>query len=360
MPTPAELNGTSRRKRSPLGNGLGAVMGVLIRPLYEREINRRNRAYDAGEGVTRLEKPVVSIGNLSVGGTGKTPMVAAMVNALVRAGKTPCIAMRGYGKKKKGGVVGISDEEQEYLRLLPGVPVVAQPDRIAGLRALFETPAGKGVNVVVLDDGFQHRKIARDVDVVLIDASAGTLEDRLLPAGWLREPMESLKRAHAVVITHAERAEAAEVDRIRRAARAINPLLVVATARHEWSSLRRREAGMKGAESVRPVSELAGKRVFVTCGIGNPDAFVAAVRAAGAMIGSTRVWPDHHLYDEAATNEVIRSGNGLDGIITTEKDWTKLERRRVEWPCPVYRPTLEMVFEDGWEGLWGLIDRRVG
>ncbi len=156
--------------------------------------------------------------NLSVGGTGKTPMVMHVLRVLLERGYRPCVAMRGYSKSKDGA----ADETDAYRRAFPEVPIMAQPDRIAGLRSLLErTPAEKQFDRVVLDDGFQHRQIARDLDVVLIDATPGrsVFADRLLPAGWLRERVGSLARASAVVLTHAELASREHIDALRGAIR---------------------------------------------------------------------------------------------------------------------------------------------
>src|SRR4051794_5329108 len=157
-----------RARRGPVAGPVGAALAAV----YSWEIGRRNRRYDAGRGVVRFDRPVISVGNLSVGGTGKTPMVAHIVGVLLQAGHTPAIAMRGYGSKASGGR---SDEAEEYRRKFPGVPVLARPDRTLALIEQFarehDDAGGRQSDVVVLDDGFQHRKIARDLDIVLVDAS---------------------------------------------------------------------------------------------------------------------------------------------------------------------------------------------
>lgn len=346
---------TTTPRTGPLGRGLGALVGRLAEPVYRYEITRRNRAFDAGKGVTRLDRPVISVGNLSVGGTGKTPLVAKLVRELIAAGKRPCIAMRGYARRR--GASGISDEAEEYATLLPGVSVVAQPDRIAGLRALFATPAGADVDVVVLDDGFQHRRIAREVDIVLIDASAGTLEDRLLPAGWLREPVASLARAHAVVVTHVERAPEGEVERIRRAVERVNPALAFAECRHAWGEL---VGGPEGAD----VGWLRGRRVVAVCAIGNPAAFLSGVRAAGAEVVEEIVLPDHDPFGRGPKERMLRATtrHRAEAIVCTEKDWTKIGPRGSGeiWDCPVVRPRVELRFDKGWDEVWGLVPQAVG
>lgn len=348
-----ERRAGSRSVRGPLegtlGRSLGRAVGAVATPLYAVGIGRRNRRFDAGVGVTLLDRPVISIGNLSVGGTGKTPMVARVVTELARAGKRPCIAMRGY--KHATTSDGVSDEAVLYARLVPGVPVVAQADRIAGLRAMFATPAGAGVDCVVLDDGFQHRKIARDVDIVLVDASAGTLDDRLLPAGWLREGWESLRRAHAVVVTHAERATVGEVERLVVAAQRVHAGIVTAVCRHAWTGL------LDQPDTVLPPEWLRGKRVFGVCAIGNPGAFVQDVeRRSGGLVG-TAILADHDPYLPSTVERVaaeIRAARP-DVVICTEKDWVKLRAGAEQFGRPVVRPRLEMEFDRGWEDVWTLV-----
>ena len=143
--------------------------------------------------------PVISIGNLTLGGTGKTPMVQHAASVLMDAGHRPAIVLRGYGARRGED----SDEAMEHRAALPGVPVMAQPDRVAALATLRRTHPE--VDVVLLDDGFQHRFVKRCSDIVLIDARRVLDEERVLPAGRLREPLASLARATDVVVTHADR-----------------------------------------------------------------------------------------------------------------------------------------------------------
>lgn len=324
-----------------------AWIGRVLEPIYAAAIARRNRRFDAGRGVVRLDRPVISVGNLSVGGTGKTPMVVHLVRELLAAGRRPCIAMRGYVPRSSRGDRGaaLSDEAEQYKRLLPGVPVVAQPDRAAGLQRLFATDEGRVIDCVVLDDGFQHRRLARDLDIVLLDASRNPFEDRLLPAGWLREPVASLARAHAIVATHTELAGPQRTESILRSAAAITPRAALAAARHAWSALTVAQAGVEREE---PVGWLAGRRITAVCAIGNPEGFLAGVRAAGAQITSSMVLPDHDRYDPETVRAITRTATGAAAIVTTEKDWAKLGRLDpATWPCPVARPVLTLEFDRG-------------
>ncbi len=352
------------RRRGPLRQPLAAPLAFA----YGRAIAQRNRAFDAGKRVITFDRPVISVGNLSVGGTGKTPMVIAIVRALREAGREPCIAMRGYRAAKTGGK---SDEAAVYTAELPETPVVAQANRVDGLIALFATERGRRVDCIVLDDGFQHRRIARQMDIVLIDAMCDVFADRLLPAGWLREPVASLSRAHAVVVTHAENVSAGEVKRMASRVREIAPRALVGVARHEWTGLRSGDAAI-GAERPatqepaaerqatrdRPVSWLHGRRVVAVCAIGNPRAFIAGIERAGARIAASVVRPDHDAFAPGVVSRIIDAARreAAGAIVCTEKDWTKLRRVEAQrWPCEVVRPRLEMTFAEGWEVLRGRV-----
>ncbi|MGE3107297.1 MAG: tetraacyldisaccharide 4'-kinase [Phycisphaerales bacterium] len=349
-------DGPPQDPRGPLSARLGAlgtVLGRAAEPLYRMGINRVNRRYDAGAGVVRLDVPVVSIGNLSVGGTGKTPMVAWVARELVGLGMKPCVAMRGYARS---GAHGRSDEEDEYGRLLPGVPIVAQPDRSAGIARLLRGSSGSRPDVVVLDDGFQHRRLARGLDVVLIDISRDPFQDRLLPAGWLREPVESLRRADAVVLTHAELAPDEVGDRIEGEVRRVmagatgrdrgnggaSPL--IARARHVWRAVN------VGDES-RGVEWLRGVRALVVCAVGNPGGFIAGARRHGVIVAGEVVLPDHDPYAPRTLDRIARAlgASGAEVILTSEKDWSKLRDRDGDWARgrAVARPSLGIEFDRG-------------
>lgn len=332
--------------------GPGPIWGPFARVparVYGWEIARRNRRFDAGRGVLSIDRPVISVGNLSVGGTGKSPMVLRIVSMLRVAGRHPCIAMRGYA----GGADGAgSDEAKVYRSELADVPIVARPDRLEGLLDLFRTAEGEAVNCVVLDDGFQHRRLARQLDIVLLDATRDAFRDRLLPAGWLREPVASLARAHVVVVTHAQAVAAANVEAMLGAARGVNPRVVTAVCEHAWQGLR--TATAEGDAEVA-VDVLGSRRVAVCCAIGNPGAFVSQVRqaAAGPMAGEL-ILRDHDPLHVDTIARLLRMlhESGAEALVVTEKDWVKLMRVRPEaWPCPVYRPRLEVRFRSGEEAL---------
>ncbi len=329
-----------------------AFLGAIAEPFYRAAITARNRHFDSaisGDGrIGRLPLPVVSVGNLSVGGTGKTPFVRWMARLLASSAAgthRPLIALRGYKQAATGGV---SDEAEEYRTLLPGIAIATGADRFATINTALANPPAGGMapTVVVLDDGFQHRKLARDFDLVLIDATRPPMSDALLPAGWLREPITSLTRAHAVVVTHAEAALPGVVEAVLSAARAVNPSLFLAVTSH---ALTLPEAAL-------------GQRVLVVCGIGNPGPFIQAVRHLAQVVGSIEL-EDHAAYTPARVRQIARrvAATGTQLIVTTGKDAVKLTRLVPgALPVPVVPAGLALRFEQGESDLAAAIIAAVG
>jgi tetraacyldisaccharide 4'-kinase len=313
---------SSGRLEARLAERGGAVELLRVpAALFGAAALARRAAYDLGLlPVHRLDVPVVSVGNLTAGGTGKTPMCAWIVAELERRGLRPGLLSRGY----RAAADGRNEEARLLERLLPGTPHVQSPDRVRGGRELVR----RGCLSLVLDDGFQHRRLARDLDLVLVDATqpfglappanGGAPVRALLPRGLLREPPSSLARAHAIVITRASQAEAAEageVDRLERELDAIAPGVPRIRADHEPEGLRDERGRFQALAS------LEGREVDLLSGIGNPRAFEASVRELGARIGEHRAFPDHHAYAHGDL-----AGLGADGraLVTTAKDAPKL------------------------------------
>lgn len=318
---------------------------ALLRPIagiYAAAIAIRNRRFDRGRGVVRIAAPVVSVGNLTVGGTGKTPMVAEIATRLMQLGARPIVAMRGYGAR----IDGRSDERLVLESLLPSLRVVSGADRVAALARAGEPR--EACTVVVLDDGFQHRRIARDLDIVLVDATRPSLEGGLLPAGWLREPAVSLRRADAVVVTRASRLDEALAAAIER----LHGRPPIAWTDHAWSGLDRFEQG--DAAASEGIEWLAGRRVAVLAGVGRPDAFEAMVRAAGATVAVRASARDHQAYSPRRVASLVRATSAGEAVVTTLKDWVKL---RPLWPPErtVVVPRLQIRWNAGREAF----DRRL-
>jgi tetraacyldisaccharide 4'-kinase len=326
-------------RRTPLPTALAWA----ARPLawcYGAGVAFRNARFDRGGGVRTLPVPVVSIGNLVAGGTGKTPCVAWTVAALAARGHRPLIAMRGYGARP--GEQG--DEELEYRSILPNIPVVAHPKRAdAVLSHLAAHP--DACDAVVLDDGFQHRGIARALDVVLVDASRPSLDDALLPSGWLREPAANLRRAHAVIVTRASEVDAALASRIA----ALHGRPPIAWTRHAWRGLEVHAAADGGGGGRVATTWLRGRRVALVCGVGHPGSVVASLEAHGAIVAETRIFRDHAAFDAASVRGLGRIAERVDAIVATRKDWVKLapfERERSGLP-PIVVPDLAIEFLEG-------------
>lgn len=352
--------------KPPVAGAVGRAMSWV----YGQVIAHRNANFDRGKGVVTFDRPIISVGNLSVGGTGKTPVTMWLIQLLRREGYWPCVAMRGYGMPKGRGLE--SDEAREYLQAFADLPIVAQPDRTQGLLELFSTefehdearensyePVSekRTSDVVVLDDGFQHRQIARQLDIVLIDATRDPFQDRLLPAGFLRESPASLARAHAVVLTHAEAVAAHELTKLAARVQAISKRLVVASCRHHWAGLRRSVASGQADEHL-PVEWLRDKKALAVCAIGNPEAFVQSVREHAGTVIEAMVLRDHDPYEPATVQRIVdtakRSGSHV--IVCTQKDWSKLARiAATTWPCAVVRPQLEVQMVAGEDALRPII-----
>ena len=277
----------------------------------------RGRAYDAGWlRAERLGVRVVAVGNLGVGGNGKTPLVAWLVARALQLGRRPGVLARGYGREPGAT---LNDEGRLLARRFPGLPQEQAPDRVAAGRRLL---ARHTVDVLFLDDGFQHRRLARDLDLVCLDAERPFAQGRLLPAGDLREPPSALTRADAVVMTRAGALdEATRRQRIATIHGHARRELPVWFAEHapldvESSSDRRCE----------PVATLRGREVVLLSSIARPAAFEATVVGLGARVLAHHARRDHHRHDPAAVEALARDARRRGaGLLTTEKDAVKLD-----------------------------------
>jgi tetraacyldisaccharide 4'-kinase len=278
--------------------------------LYGGVIAIRNALYDSGAfRVHPASVPVVSVGNVTVGGTGKTPFSAYLVGELTSAGHRPAVVMRGYG----------DDELHLHARLNPGVTVVTAADRVVGIRQA----AASGADVVVLDDGFQHRRASRDLDIVLVSAETWRSDLWLLPAGPLRESRRSLDRADVIVVTQ-KSATDDEATAVMGAIHAMHPSADVAIAALQPDALER----ASGGESLT-LDRLCGERVLAVAGIGDPSSFFAQLRQLGAAVTELR-FRDHHDYTSADSVRIVAESGGHKYVVTTGKDAVKLA---TVWPA---------------------------
>ena len=316
----------------------------LLLPLafaYGLAVAWRNRRFDRGVGVRRLECPVVSIGNLTAGGTGKTQMVADVAQRLARLGASPIVALRGYRADREGR----SDEAELHRAALPGVPVVVGADRHASLQASGHAMARP--TVVVLDDGFQHRRLARDLDIVLVDATRDALADPLLPAGWLREPARALKRADAVVVTRADRIDDALAQRIER----LHGRPPSGWVRHAWDGFDLISGSVDRRTSQhRPTGWLRDRSIATLLGVGNPGSIRAMLAELGSVERLAIPAKDHQRYGEREAAEIARLAerSNAECLFTTAKDWVKLGRSwRSDLPVAIPRLRIEWLAGEG-------------
>lgn len=293
--------------------GARALRGVLapLAWIYGSVSTVRNVLYD--RGVFRVHAapvPVISVGNLTVGGTGKTPFAAFLVRELLATGHHPAVVMRGYG----------DDERHLHARMNPGVTVIAGADRVKGI----QEAAAQGADVVVLDDGFQNRRTRRDLDILLISAERWQETPAVLPAGPLRESLRGAARADLVVITR----KSASDDRLDAVARAVrkSPFVrsPVAVASLEPRAL---VDALGGAEL--PLERLRGQSVLAIAGVGDPASFFEQLRQLGATPTACR-FPDHHAYSPAEAGDLATKSSCHKYAVTTEKDAVKL---RTLWPA---------------------------
>lgn len=339
---------------------LDRLSPLLARPaaiLYRAASALHRAAYDRGwRRVERLPVPVVSVGNLEVGGTGKTPAVAALAEAALRAGRRPAILTRGYGGSGDAGVLrggsweggaieghaGAGDEPLLLSRALPTVPVVVGKRRAANARALLA--AGEPVDLFLLDDGFQHRGLARDRDLVLVDARRPFANGRLLPAGPLREPPAALRRAHRILATGLAPGEPLEEG----TAHLLNRIAPGVPLSRAW--IEARGLAPLGDPGAR-VPLLGGLAVHAVAAIARPERFRASLEREGARVEAWSAFRDHHAFtvEEVRGLERAAGERGL-ALVTTAKDAVRL--------APLLAPgsawwvlRIALVAEEGWDAL---------
>ena len=318
-------------------------LAIPLSGLYGLAVDARNARFDKGNRVIKLPVPVISVGNITTGGTGKTPMVMWIARWLCKNGYKPVIAMRGYGATRDQQ----SDEHALYEKYLTSVPVLADADRKRALKSFL--PNHPEINCVLLDDGFQHRFVARDLDLVLIDDTQDTFKQRLLPAGHLREPLINLKRADAIIVTRSTSGHgdiAAEIEQN-------HGKKPVAWSQHKWTGLEIYNPDLNTENTVW----LNGKGILTMLGVGNPKSILLQIEAFGAKVDVNVPVSDHQKYSIANIKKAKELCNSLDAMLVTAKDWVKL-RGLIEcndWPVPIVVPQLEIEFFNGQEQLQELV-----
>ncbi len=321
---------------------------VSLSKIYAFIVWVRNKLYDKGFLLKtyRADVPVISVGNLTTGGTGKTPLVIWLCNYLTRSGYKCGVLTRGYKLRKSG----FSDEPAMLAKACSETTVIIEPDRVAGAQKAVKNSL---CNVLVMDDGFQHRRLRRDIDIVAIDATEPFGYDRLLPAGLLREPASALFRADAVVITRYNQSSPEQIAKIRQAVRQYKPDIPVAMAVHKPA----RVHIIKGPEI--PLEQLSGKKVYAYCGIGNPAAFFSTLKQLGVQVVGEKCFADHHHYTQADVQNLYEQAKYLDAdiVLGTQKDWIKTALLCVERFDIIFAYlVVELEFVEGQDIIQNLID----
>lgn len=307
------ISGERKDAVAKLARLLLYVQAVAV---YKPLISLRNRLYDKQWLKSyRLGVPVICVGNITAGGTGKTPMVVWLCRYLLQHGKKVAMLSRGYKGSDKTG----NDEIQMLRQTLPEVPVVINPDRVRGGREAIEK---YHPDIIVMDDGFQHRRLRRDLDIVMIDCTCPFGYEALLPRGLLREPLEQLRRADAIVLSRADLISDDELNAIKNRLNAGETGKIIACCRHQPKALFRSD------DEEIPLSQLSGRKVAAFCGIGNPESFPATLNQLGAKVIARKFLPDHVSYNETIVSQLSqwRRDSGADWLMTTEKDWVKLKQ----------------------------------
>ncbi len=305
------------------------LLHVLSLP-YRLIINLRNWLYDHKLfREVKLPCPVISVGNITVGGTGKTPCVIWLGRMLQQQGFKPAVLSRGYGSKNSRPVTIVADGnniltssaiagDEPYLiaRSLPGIPVITGPKRIfTGKTAIDKF----GANVLICDDAFQHRQIFRDINIVLLDSQAPLGNGHMLPRGSLREPLASLSRGNIFILTRTNEAVKTDTFIAKFAEDANIPV---------FGCSHRPVDVVKGDYSVQlPLAELKGKKVYAFAGIAKPDSFKKAINATGAQLVAFDIFPDHHRFSPKELKTVRHNflKSNADFLVTTEKDGMRLQ-----------------------------------
>ncbi len=318
--------------------------------LYGAGARLRRRAFQQGWlRSRRLGRPVISVGNMTVGGSGKTPLVALVAETLLRNGRKPAILTRGYRRKGRTDLIVLEpqpqrnpdarttgDEPALLAMSLPNLPIIICADRFRAGQVAEER---FGVDVHILDDGFQHFTLARDIDLVAIDVTQDVLYDALLPVGRLREPISALVRANIIVLTRTEIRDQAETE---KRVREINPGAPIFRCSTGLRSLVESVSG----RAIKP-GEYGGRPVCAFCAIGNPGAFFSDLRRWGFQPVAEIAFRDHHIYSWDDVRRLNRAATekGAAAFLTTEKDLMNLSPQ-LEFQHPLLACAIQAEIHD--------------
>ena len=330
-----------------MGAGVLRVVFFLLSLLYGCVIRFRNFLYNHKIlPVTTVDVSVICVGNITTGGTGKTPLVIWLCRHLQSKGLRPAILTRGY-RTEEGQ---ISDEPALLAKACADVPVIVNADRVAGAhKAISE----HGAQVLIMDDGFQHRRLGRELDIVTIDATCPFGYGKILPAGLLREPIRELARAKAVVITRSDLADQKQLEAVTETISKHAPTAVIGQTLH------RHTHAVDINEQIINMETLQGQNIFAFCGIGNPDAFFDSLSHSGLNTVGTQTFDDHHTYTAADMEMVLQQAkhDGASMILCTQKDWTKCAPLIPNESSEIFASiVMELDFVAGYDTICGQLD----
>ena len=298
----------TQKKREPFDIIIRPLL-ILMSLLYLSAIKARSLLYINGIfKSSRLSFPVISIGNITWGGTGKTPLAEAISSHLCSEGKKVTLLTRGYG----------SDEDRSMAKNLKGVKIITGSNRLSN--ALFQQQKG-ATDLFILDDGFQHFKIRRNVDIVTVNATEPFGNNHLIPAGILREPLSSFSRADMIVLTKCDLVSEARLAEIKAYIKKINYPADIFESVHEPELLYTRDG------NTHPLEYLKGKTVSAVSGLGDNSSFITTLKNLGADVAAENSYMDHHQYtddDLIAIHDTAKEKR-IKTVVTTEKDWVKLK-----------------------------------
>ena len=298
---------------------------------YAAVMSVRNALYDRRMmPIRQFPIPIISVGNLTLGGTGKSPMVAYLCRFFLEQNLRPGLISRGYGTVNNNTVknnLGVSEGNDEYMEMslrLPTVPHLQHPNRAKAIEQMLQT---EQVDLIILDDAFQHRQVERNTDIVLLDATTPFGFEHIFPRGTLRESLSSLRRADMVFLTRSDLVDESERQRIKQRVLAINPKIAWGETIHVPTSLVHLSAAPI-AERTEPIESIRNQSALAFCGIGNPAAFRKTLERCGVKVVKLVSFPDHYAYTRRDIDELLRTAKelGTDTILCTMKDLVKLNR----------------------------------
>ena len=308
----------SGRQRGPLAALLRCGLRLIEIP-YTWAVRWRNRRFDRADSVIQQAGvPVVSVGNLSLGGTGKTPMVEWIANWLIEHDQQVTLVSRGYGAKQGA----VNDEALELAQKLPTVAHLQNPDRVAAAK---EAVAKHAADIILLDDGFQHRRLHRDLDIVLIDALEPFGFEHVFPRGTLREPLTGLGRADVVALSRADSIDAEQRAAIKSRITSLAPTAKSCEISHAPRCL------LNSNGDQQPLESLQKSTVAAFCGIGNPSGFRHTLDTLGYQLAAFREFPDHYHYTQQDLDELAAwaKQSSASALICTQKDLVKIDTDQI-------------------------------